>query len=164
MTLQRQANKVIDGVPAGQTIRFRVSAAGSTESVELTRAPCGQNGAPLVGISMLQNFPFKVTISSQDIGGPSAGLMWALGLYDLLTPADLTSGRTIAGTGAIDGSGKVYPIGGVSEKLIAAKRAGASVFFVPRANLGEAQASSSGLRLVPVDNLQDALDFLRSGG
>jgi Lon-like protease len=164
VTLQHQATKVIDGVPAGQPIRFQVTAAGSSESVELARAPCGQNGAPLVGISTLQNFPFKVTISSQDIGGPSAGLMWALGLYDLLTPADLTSGRTIAGTGAIDRAGKVYPIGGVSEKLIAARRAGADVFFVPRENLAEAQASASGLRLVPVDDLQDALDFLQSGG
>jgi PDZ domain-containing protein len=164
VTLRREASKAIDAVPVGQPIRFEVHAGGSTETVDLSRAPCGQNGQPLVGISTLQNFPFKVSISSSNIGGPSAGLMWALGLYDLLTPADLTQGRTIAGTGAIDRSGTVFPIGGVSEKLIAARRAGADVFLVPRQNLAEAKASAGGLRLIPVGSLQDALDFLRSSG
>jgi PDZ domain-containing protein len=164
VALRRDATKAIDAVPVGQPIRFQVRAGGSSETVDLARAPCGQNGEPLVGISTLQNFPFKVSISSSNIGGPSAGLMWALGLYDLLTPADLTQGRTIAGTGAIDRTGKVYPIGGVSEKMIAARRAGADVFLVPRENVAEARASADGLRLVPVGSLQDALDFLRSVG
>jgi PDZ domain-containing protein len=164
VTVVKDATKAIDAVPVGQPIRFQVRAAGSSETVELTRASCGQNGQALVGISTLQNFPFKVSISSSNIGGPSAGLMWALGLYDLLTPADLTDGRTIAGTGEIDRGGKVFPIGGVSEKLIAARQAGATVFLVPQQNLAEAKASAYGLRLVPVGSLQDALDFLRSGG
>ena len=105
-----------------------------------------------------------MAIQSGDIAGPSAGLMWALGLYDLLTPEDLTDGMTVAGTGAIDRDGKVYPIGGVAEKLIAAKHAGANVFLVPRQNLAEAQAANPGIKLVPVSTLQDAVDFLKGGG
>jgi PDZ domain-containing protein len=162
--LQREASRAIDAVPNDEPISFQVHAAGNSETVELTRAACGQDGQHLVGITTLQNFPFEVSIASRDIGGPSAGLMWALGLYDLLTPADLTDGRTIAGTGAIDSRGRVYPIGGVDEKLIAAERAGAAVFLVPQQNLAEARASGEEIRLVPVSSLQDALDFLRSGG
>src|SRR5438105_10886059 len=162
--LRRQLTNTLETVPVGQPIHFAVTAGGSSATVTLSRAKCGQNGAPLVGISTLQNFPFRVTISSADIGGPSAGLMWALGLYDLLTPADLTGGMTIAGTGAIDRDGNVYPIGGVGEKLIAARRAGADVFFVPQQNLAEARAADAGVRLVPVASLQDALGFVKSAG
>jgi PDZ domain-containing protein len=109
---------------------------------------------------MIDNFPFSVKMTSDSISGPSAGLMWALGLYDLLTPGDLTGGRTIAGTGAIDSTGKVYPIGGVDKKIVAAKKAGAELFLVPRENLAEAQKAADGLKLVPVDSFSDALAAL----
>jgi PDZ domain-containing protein len=162
--LRKQASDAIDAVPVDQPIRFSVTAGGSSETVTVSRERCGPQNDPLVGISTLQNFPFDVTISSGNIAGPSAGLMWALGFYDLLTPEDLTAGKTIAGTGAIDRDGKVYPIGGVAEKLVAAQRAGADVFLVPQGNLKEAQAANPGIRLVPVSSLQDALDFLKGGG
>src|SRR5207247_1504061 len=106
-------------------------------------------------------FPFGVTISSGDIGGPSAGLMWALGLYDVLTPGDLTGGRTVAGTGEIFPSGEVGPIGGVRDKIAAAEAAGADVFLVPVANLREARRAGAGLKLVPVRTFAQALGYLR---
>ena len=104
---------------------------GQTEHATFTRAPCGPNGESLVGISMIDAFPFTVTMTSEEIGGPSAGLMWALGLYELLTPEDLTAGRTIAGTGEIGPDGTVYPIGGIQDKVVAAQRAGATIFLAP---------------------------------
>jgi PDZ domain-containing protein len=117
---------------------------------------------PILGILAVDNFPFPVTISVSDIGGPSAGLMWALGLDDLLTPGDLTGGRTVAGTGEIFPDGTVGPIGGVENKVAAAKGAGATVFLVPAGeNYRDARAVAGDLRLVPVHSFQDALDFLQ---
>jgi PDZ domain-containing protein len=110
---------------------------------------------------MINSFPFDVQISSGEIGGPSAGLMWALGLYDLLTPGDLTGGRTIAGTGQIALDGTVIPIGGIEEKLTAAADAGATVFLVPQGNMEAARASGGhGLELVPVATFDDARAYL----
>jgi Lon-like protease len=110
---------------------------------------------------MINSFPFDVSISSGDIGGPSAGLMWALGLYDLLTPGDLTGGRTVAGTGQIALDGTVIPIDGVQEKIAAAADAGATLFLVPQRNLRAARAGGDhGLRLVPVSSFDDALAYL----
>ena len=114
------------------------------------------------------NSPIKVTISLQDVGGPSAGLMFALGIIDKLTPGSLTGGRHIAGTGEITDEGKVGPIGGIAEKMIGARRKGATVFLVPADNCADAKASRpSGLQLIRAATLQQALTGLRvltSGG
>ena len=89
--------------------------------------------------------------------------MWALGLYDLLTPGDLTGGRVVAGTGEIELDGTVDPIGGVQSKIAAAKASGARVFLVPRGNLAEGRPEAEGITLVPVRTFRQALDALRSG-
>jgi PDZ domain-containing protein len=157
----RDARRAIEAAPSGATLTFDVSVDGEPETVRLVREPCGGSEEPLVGVSMINNFPFDVQISSGDIGGPSAGLMWALGLYDLLTPGDLTGGRTIAGTGAIGLDGTVFPIAGVGEKISAAADAGADVFLVPRDNLSAARAEGDhGLDLVPVGSFDEALEYL----
>lgn len=156
------AAKAIEAAPSGSTLTFDLRVDGKPETVDLVREPCGGESTPLVGVRLIPNFPFGISISSGDIGGPSAGLMWALGLYDLLTPDDLTGGRTIAGTGQIGLDGKVYPIGGIDEKLIAASRAGATVFLVPQGNWKEAQAAGDhGMTLIEVSTFRDALDALR---
>ena len=155
------ASRAIEAAPSGSTLTFDLSVDGDPETVGLVREPCGDSVDPLVGIRMINSFPFEVSISSGEIGGPSAGLMWALGLYDLLTSGDLTSGRTIAGTGQIALDGTVVPIGGIDEKLAAAADAGASVFLVPQGNMEAARASGGhGLELVPVDTFDDALAYL----
>ena len=89
--------------------------------MRITRGTCPGIDEPLIGIVLVEPFPFEIAIESGDVGGPSAGLMWAIGLYDLLTPGDLTRGRTIAGTGAIDLEGNVGPIGGILDKVVAAR-------------------------------------------
>jgi PDZ domain-containing protein len=157
----RQASRAIEAAPSGSTLTFDLSVDGDPETVDLVREPCGDSAKPLVGVRMINSFPFDVQISSGEIGGPSAGLMWALGLYDLLTPGDLTGGRTIAGTGQIAPDGTVIPIGGIEEKLTAAADAGATVFLVPEGNMEAARASGGhGLELVPVATFDDALAYL----
>ncbi|MEU0007007.1 S16 family serine protease [Streptomyces sp. NPDC006314] len=107
----------------------------------------------------------KVTLKLADVGGPSAGLLFTLGIIDKLDGdgggGDLTGGRTIAGTGTIDADGKVGAVGGVALKTQAARRDGASVFLVPKAECAEARAElPKGLRLVPVTTLEGAVDSL----
>lgn len=158
----RAASNAIEEAPSGSTLGFDVTVDGKPQHVDLVREPCGGEQKPLVGLRMIPRFPFPITISSGDIGGPSAGLMWAITLYDLLTPGDLTGGRTIAGTGAIGIDGKVYPIDGIEEKIVAAEGAGADVLLLPRGNLAEARAAGiDGIRLVPVGTFDDAIGWLR---
>jgi Lon-like protease len=157
-----EARRAIRAAPSGDTLTFDLSVDGTPETARLVREPCGGIERPIVGVSMINSFPFDVSISSGDIGGPSAGLMWALGLYDLLTPGDLTGGRTIAGTGQIAVDGTLIPIDGIQEKIAAAADAGATVFLVPEGNLDAARAGGDhGLRLVPVSSFDDALTRLQ---
>lgn len=111
--------------------------------------------------------PNEINVALNDVGGPSAGLMFALGITDKITPADLAGGKFIAGTGTIDEFGKVGPIGGIGQKMIGARKAGATVFLVPADNCVEAKgAGLDGLQLIKVGNLGDAvtgLDALKSG-
>ena len=157
----RDARRAIEAAPSGATLTFELSVDGEPETAHLVREPCGGSEEPLVGVAMINSFPFDVSIASGGIGGPSAGLMWALGLYDLLTPGDLTGGRTVAGTGAIGLDGHVEPISGIGEKLAAAADAGANVFLLPDGNLDEAEASGDhGMELVPVGDFDEALAYL----
>jgi PDZ domain-containing protein len=157
----RDAKRAIESAPSGTTLTFDLSVDGDPATARLVREPCGDSEEPLVGISMINSFPFDVSISSGEVGGPSAGLMWALGLYDLLTPGDLTDGRTIAGTGAIALDGTVIPIAGIVEKVGAAADAGATVFLLPEGNAREARtAEDDGIELVPVETFDEAIAYL----
>jgi PDZ domain-containing protein len=103
----------------------------------------------------------KVTLRLADVGGPSAGLLFALGIVDKLDRGDLTGGRTIAGTGTIDADGRVGAVGGVALKTQAARRDGATVFLVPKAECSDAESDlPKGLRLIPVTTLEGAVDSL----
>ncbi|SDL94983.1 PDZ domain-containing protein [Streptomyces wuyuanensis] len=112
-------------------------------------------------------FPFTVDIKLADVGGPSAGLMFALGIVDKLTPADLTGGKFVAGTGTIDDRGVVGPIGGIEMKLVGARNAGAEYFLTPSDNCAAAASDiPEGLTLVRVKTIDDAtksLEKIRSG-
>jgi PDZ domain-containing protein len=123
------------------------------------------DGHTVIGISTGQRnvYPFTVTIQLKNVGGPSAGLMFALGIIEKLTPGDQTGGRNIAGTGTIDANGKVGPIGGIQQKIQGARQSGATYFFVPTANCNEAKGNApKGIRLLRVDTLSDALTDLKS--
>jgi PDZ domain-containing protein len=156
------ASALFDKIPVDQPLRFTLDVDGQTEHATFTRAACGPDDKPLVGISMIDAFPFDVQFSSEDIGGPSAGLMWALGLYDLLTPEDLTAGRTIAGTGALGPDGRVYPIGGIADKVVAAEREGATIFLAPKANMDDLEGVDTGdMQVIPVQTFDEALAALQ---
>lgn len=106
---------------------------------------------------------FEIDIKLADIGGPSAGLMFAVAIVDRLTPGPLTGGEHIAGTGEITHDGTVGPIGGISFKLVAANEDGASTFLVPKDNCAEAvRTAPDGMRLVRVDTLDDAVSALET--
>ncbi|MFD7713492.1 S16 family serine protease [Streptomyces sp. NPDC059785] len=124
-----------------------------------------QDSATEAALSYLDRKDVKVELKLADVGGPSAGLLFSLGIVDKLdgdgSGGDLTGGRTIAGTGTIDGDGKVGAVGGVALKTQAARRDGATVFLVPKAECSDAQAElPKGLRLVPVTTLKGAVDAL----
>ena len=102
--------------------------------------------------------PIDVSIHLERIGGPSAGLVFALGIVDQLTPGGITGGESIAATGALDFVGNVVPIGGVVQKMYGAKRDGSQWFLIPDGNCAEAQGREpNGLRVVPVETLSEGV-------
>ena len=108
-------------------------------------------------------FPFKVKISIGNIGGPSAGMMFALGIIDKLTNQNLTGGKFIAGTGEIEVNGNVDPIGGIQQKIARARAAGATVFLTPATNCPDTSgAVPAGLRLIKVSTLSGAIRDLKA--
>ncbi|HEU0132598.1 MAG TPA: PDZ domain-containing protein [Mycobacteriales bacterium] len=153
----------------GDTIRLGYRR-GGTDGVAsiVTRAgeTGGSDGRPVMGVGLKEQEPrppFPVTIALNDVGGPSAGLMFALGIYDRLTPGDLTGGKVIAGTGSIDDDGAVGPIGGIQQKLVAARAHGAAYFLTPSGNWDDAvKATPKGLHLVRVSTLREALAAVRA--
>jgi PDZ domain-containing protein len=146
----------------GDPVRITVQRGGKRVETTVTTA-AADDGRAVVGILTRDDadYPFTVEISLRDVGGPSAGLMFALGIVDKLTPGALTGGRHVAGTGTIDDVGSVGAIGGIPEKMIGAKDAGAKVFLVPAENCAEAvQTAPDGLRLVKVTTLKTAIAAL----
>jgi Lon-like protease len=165
VTSGKQASSLLDRIgPTGSAaLEVESPDGGTPQDVRLRRDDCVDGHPPLFGFALINTFPFSVHISTGDVGGPSAGLMWAVGLYELLTPGDLTNGRTIAGTGTLDASGDVGPIGGISDKIIAAERLGADVFLAPERNMNEIRRMDTGdLKVVPVGSFTDALEYLHS--
>jgi PDZ domain-containing protein len=133
------------------------------EDIEVTTEKAPEDGRAVVGImpGTAHTFPFRIDIHLADVGGPSAGLMFSLGIIDKLTPEDLTDGAFVAGTGTIDEEGEVGPIGGIGMKTIAAREKGARFFLTPEDNCGAASVHRpEGLTLVKVGTLDDALDAL----
>ena len=106
-------------------------------------------------------FPFEVDIKTGNVGGPSAGMMMALNVYNLLTEDDITNGKKIAGTGTIEIDGSIGPVGGVKQKVIAAKRANAGLILVPTANYEEASVfADDNTQIVAVDSFDNALNVI----
>ncbi|MEO3862882.1 PDZ domain-containing protein [Acrocarpospora sp. B8E8] len=152
----------------GEKIVFTVEGRSAKTDVTVVSA-AAKDGKAVVGVrmGMSYKFPFKVDFSVGDVGGPSAGLMFSLGIYDKLTPGALTGGKAIAGTGTMRPDGQVGPIGGIEQKMVGARKAGATIFLTPELNCAAALAAvPNGLRLVKVKNLDGAikaLDALRTG-
>lgn len=137
---------------------FEIERAGQAERLEVT--PAEEDGQRLVGIYPANEFTFPVDIHIElpNVGGPSAGMMFALGIVDELTPGAMTAGTRWAGTGTISALGDVGPIGGIVQKMFGAERAGATHFLAPVENCDEVVGNvPAGLTVVAVDTLDDAI-------
>jgi PDZ domain-containing protein len=162
VTAPDQVSALVQAAPAGEKLPMVVGRRGKVQ--RLTVIPRQVNGKNVVGISVAQTpkYPVKVSIDLQNVGGPSAGLMFSLGIYDLLTPGSLTGGQIFAGTGTIADDGTVGAIGGIQQKIRGALSDGAKYFFVPADNCKEAKGNKpDGITLLKVNSLKDALGDLR---
>jgi Lon-like protease len=148
---------------AAQPITVTFRRGGTTQHTQLTAQQV--DGRPVLGVEVqdLYQFPFKVTIQIGQIGGPSAGTMFALGIIDKISTENLTGGKFIAGTGEISANGVVSPIGGIQQKMIAARDAGATVFLAPAGNCSDTSgAVPAGLRVVKISTLSGAVSALEN--
>lgn len=153
----------------GQRLQLTVQRAGRTLHLSIVPRQVTAIGRVGIGVALDSvapdiRLPFAVRLTETDIGGPSAGLMLALSIYDLVSEVDLAHGRVVAGTGTIDIDGTIGPIGGIAEKVVAAERAGAEVFLAPASQAAAARkAAGKRLHVVSVGDFTDALDALRGG-
>ncbi|AXG14004.1 PDZ domain-containing protein [Intrasporangium calvum] len=158
ITTADSVRSALQVVRPGEQIEVEVSRAGSSKVVDVPTMS-GSEGRTALGV-LLQldhDFPAKVTINAGEVGGPSAGLMFALGIYDKLTPGSLTDGRDVAGTGTIDDAGDVGPIGGIKQKMAGARAGGSEYFLAPVENCPEVTGNiPSGLEVYAVDTFDDA--------
>ncbi|HEY7146707.1 MAG TPA: S16 family serine protease [Streptosporangiaceae bacterium] len=163
VTCSHNAAAAIRAGQPGTPVDLTISRDGQSRQVRVVTA--NVSGRAVVGVQVSESFvfPFAVKIKIGDIGGPSAGMMFALGIIDMITPMNLTGGKFIAGTGEIEADGTVDPIGGIQQKLVGARAAGATVFLTPAANCPDtAHAVPAGLRLVKVSTLAGAVQALEN--
>ena len=159
-----KAVKAIQATPAGQDVHLTVRR--DAKLVDVSFRPGTKDGKPYLGVSVGTGYqlPFPVTVDIDPaIGGPSAGLMFSLAIYDTLTPGSMTDGKPIAGTGTINPDGSVGPIGGIQQKIPAALHDGAKLFLVPADNCADAVGADHGaMRLVKVDTMDSAVDAIEA--
>jgi Lon-like protease len=163
-----------DGEDGDRTAEVTLASRGAEPDASGTTTPHDVPDAeqpPLLGVTLRTedlefDFPIDVEIASERIGGPSAGLAFTLEVLDLLTEGELTGGRRIAATGTIELDGSVGPVGGVAQKTVAVGRQDIELFLVPSASYEVALevARGNGVRVEPVDDLDDALAVLEGVG
>jgi len=161
-----EVRAAINAHAVGEAILFTILRDRQVLTETLMTVASNANASqPVVGINLTVGYSYipEVTFRiNPEIGGPSAGLVFALAVYDEVTPADLTANRSIAGTGTITGDGTVGSIGGIQEKIAGAEGAGATVFLVPAGNCADVVGVSTPVRLVRVETLSDAIDALEA--
>jgi Lon-like protease len=161
---------------AGNQVELTIKRNNKTKNVNVTLQAFKEDPKKVgIGISLVDDKEIivdpKVSVKTDEIGGPSAGLMFSLEIYDQLMDEDFTKGYKIAGTGTIDSKGAVGPIGGIDQKIVAADKAGAEIFFAPNEKgtndsnykLAVKTASQIGskMKIVPVDLIDDAINYLQ---
>ena len=150
----------------GDQVMLTIRRDGVEQSLTVgTRNSPTDPGRPVVGVTVSTYLfdvrtPFQVDIESDNVGGPSAGFMFALGILDAVTDGDLTRGYYVAGTGTIGPDGTVGAVGGAAEKALAAEQDGAQVFLVPRDDASEAGKWVRSLQIIPIDRFEDAIRAL----
>lgn len=153
--------EAVAAAEAGEPLPIVIRRDGERRVVEVVPRMAEDGSRPLIGVvpGTSYDFPVRVQINiNPAIGGPSAGLMFALAIYDTLTEGSLTGGRRIAGTGTIDSGGQVGSIGGIQQKIAGARMAGSELFLVPAANCPDATGANNGdMRLAKVATFDDAV-------
>ncbi|UOQ55811.1 PDZ domain-containing protein [Leucobacter allii] len=145
---------------AGQAVRLGIERHGEPRELPLVPETPEGEAEPIIGASIATVYalPAEVDISLSQIGGPSAGMIFAIGIVDELTPGELLQGLTVSGTGTIAGTGEIGAIGGLEQKMWAASGAGSDLFLMPLANCADVpDRTPSGLRIAPVADLDEAL-------
>lgn len=171
ITIGGQAVDLLAGKAPGDSVTLDVLSLNTerTRDVSVVLA-AREDGTPVLGVHLQTfaprfDFPFQVTIDSGRIGGPSAGLAFALAVIDHLTPGELTGGTEVAVTGTVDVDGSVGPVGGVAQKVVAVRSSGAELFLVPADEADEARAHAGpDLTIVGVATVEDALAALAEVG
>jgi Lon-like protease len=161
---------------SGDQVELTITREDKTKTVKVSVEPFKDDPKKIgIGISLVDDKEIivnpKVTVKTDEIGGPSAGLMFSLEIYDQLMEEDFTKGYKIAGTGTIDPEGSVGPIGGIDQKIVAADKAGAEIFFAPNEKgskdsnyklaVKTAREIDSKMKIVPVDVIDDAINYLQ---
>jgi PDZ domain-containing protein len=154
----------VQAVPPGRSVAVTLRRGNHLVTTQVT--PVTRHGRPLIGVSLRAgyHFPFTVKVRINElIGGPSAGMMFALSIYDILTPGSLTDGQDVAGTGTITADGQVGEIGGIQQKIAGARQDGAGLFLVPPSNCADAvDADHGSMRLVKAVTLHEAIHEVRA--
>lgn len=152
--------------PPGERVTLTVLRGGERQDLDVgTASSPAEPGRPIVGITISTylydvHMPFPVDVESDNVGGPSAGFMFALGILDAVTDGDLTRGYYVVGTGTIAVDGTIGAVGGAAEKAIAAEQDGAQLFLVPKDDYDEARRWVKNLKIVPVERFEDAIRAL----
>ncbi len=170
--LQGDVRTALSTKREGDTVSIRIERNGKVSDVVAPLRWIPENKRAFLGVELSREkacpLPIEVeiatTVGGQDIGGPSAGLAMTVALLDRLTPGDLTGGKKVAITGTIEADGSVGEIGGIKQKTFAVKRAGATMFIVPKAEVKDAEPYAGNMKVVGVTTLDEALSALRAAG
>lgn len=165
---------ILQEVTPGDDVDFVIERDGDRQTIAVptteqvdTDADGNQSSRTIIGIYPVSDFelPYDIAINAGNVGGPSAGLMFTLAVYDMITPGELTGGLDFAGTGTMNSKGDVGPIGGIQQKMIGAQRGGAEYFLAPAKNCGEVKSNiPDGLKVAKVATFDEARDVVESVG
>lgn len=164
----------VSGKKEGETVNFTIERNDEISEIAIALKKLPETGKVGVGIGLVDDKEVivnpSVTVESEDIGGPSAGFMFSLEIYNQLVKEDLTRGYQIAGTGTIDSNGNVGSIGGIEQKIVAADKSGAEIFFAPNENgavdsnyhaaVETAKDIKTKMKIVPIDTFDEAVKYL----
>lgn len=163
VTTPDQVGAAVRAGAPGDEVVLRIDRDGDERTVTVVAGTSPTTGGAYLGITVATAYeaPFEIDFTLDDVGGPSAGLMFSLGIVDKLTPGYLNGGREVAGTGTIDPDGVVGPIGGIQQKLVGARDSGSTLFLAPRSNCDEVAGHvPDGLTVAAVGTLDEAVDAL----
>ncbi|CAN5530206.1 PDZ domain-containing protein [soil metagenome] len=165
---------ILQEVTPGEDVDFVIERDGEMQTIAVptteqvdTDADGNQSSRTIIGIYPVSDFelPYDIAINAGNVGGPSAGLMFTLAVYDMITPGELTGGLDFAGTGTMNSKGDVGPIGGIQQKMVGAQRGGAEYFLAPAKNCGEVKSNiPDGLKVAKVATFDEARDVVESVG